>query len=276
MGNSVIDQRNVVVTGGARGLGAAIVKQFSATGANVSVLDLTSPELPPLGALSNEGSIVWYRTDVTKEREVRNSVREILGTHGPIDVLINNVGGAVWPNLDVSMRSLDIPTWEHTFQLNVHGAFYCSHHVIPYMTRSGNASIVNISSVNALMALGHPAYSASKAALSAMTRAIAVEYGPQGIRCNGVIVGTMNTKAWATRLNCYPNLLEDIASAYPLRRIATPDEIASVVLFLCAPGSSFISGTDIVVDGGLTAGREDLANRLMPDFCGPNVDNEFS
>lgn len=140
------------------------------------------------------------------------------------------------------------------FATSLRGAYSCTRSVLPQMIERGSGVFVNISSINALLALGGDAYSAAKAGLISMTRTIAVRYGPHGIRANVICPGTIRTRAWLAREQARPGILRELAELYPVRRIGEPGDVAAAALFLASDEASFISGAVLNVDGALTAG----------------------
>ena len=150
---------------------------------------------------------------------------------------------------------------------NLNGAYACAHAVLPQMVARRSGSIVNVSSVNGLLALGDPAYSAAKAGMIAMTRALAMEYGRYGIRANCVLPGTVRTPIWDERKAKDPNVLKQLERWYPLGRIVEPDEVARVIAFLASDAASAVTGVALPVDCGLTAGNIVMARELtLEDF----------
>ena len=145
---------------------------------------------------------------------------------------------------------------------NLNGAYNCVHTVLPGMKKKGKAAIVTVGSVNGLSALGDPAYSAAKAALISMTKAIAMETGRYGIRANIVLPGTVRTPIWNARAAKNPEVLKTLTRWYPLARIAEPSDIANAVAFLASDAASAITGVELLVDCGLTAGNIVMSREL--------------
>jgi NAD(P)-dependent dehydrogenase (short-subunit alcohol dehydrogenase family) len=178
-------------------------------------------------------------------------VAEAFRTLGPIDVLINNAG--------LSRRSTlartDPQSWQDDVELNLNAAFTCAHAVLPGMVERKRGVIVNIGSVNSQSALSDPAYSAAKAGMISLTRAIALEYGRFGIRANVVRPATVRTPLWDARTAKDPKILERLQRWYPLGRIVEPHEVGQVVAFLASDAASAVTGAAIPVDCGLMAGN---------------------
>lgn len=205
------------------------------------------------------GEAMSVGTDVTSEEQVGRMVASAVERYGRLDILVNNAAiGEGHGILDVAPE-----VWDRNFAVNLRGPYLCMRAVLPIMLRQRRGAIVNISSVNALLALGHHAYSAAKAGLVSLTQNVAVDFGDRGIRANVICPGTVRTPIWADRLATAPDLMERLSAWYPLGRVAEPDEIAAVALFLASEEASFVTGAVIVADGGLTAGIRRMADELM-------------
>jgi NAD(P)-dependent dehydrogenase (short-subunit alcohol dehydrogenase family) len=240
-----------VVTGGANGIGLACAKRLASEGARVAIFDKN--EQDPLDDRSD--AIVFDVVDVTDEQQVIAAVHKVHDYFGPIDILVNNAGGTVTE----SFASTDLVSWKRDLELNLTSQYLVAAVVLRTMQDTGGA-IVNVASVNAIMALGNPAYSAAKAGVVAMTRGLATEYAKYGVRVNAVAPGSVRTDAWDFRIKEHPELFEKLLRWYPGGYIGVPDDIAAAVAFLAASESRYVNGETLVVDGGLTVG-----NHLMID-----------
>jgi len=189
---------------------------------------------------------------------VPGAVAEAFAGFGDVHVLINNAGLSRHPTVAVT----DPAGWEEDIGANLNGAYNCVHAVLPQMVTRRHGSIINVGSVNGLSALGDPAYSAAKAGMIAMTKAIAMEYGRYTIRCNIVLPGTVRTPLWDARKAKDPDVLKTLERWYPLGRIVEPDEVAQVIAFLASDAASAVTGAAIPVDCGLTAGNIVMAREL--------------
>lgn len=236
-----------IVTGGSSGIGAVIARQLLDAGCAVAVLD-RSPEASPEGALA-------FATDVADARSVQRSVEQAAEALGRIDVVINNAGigaqGTIEANSDEE--------WLRVFDVNVVGIARVSRAALPWLRRSPAAAIVNVSSIAATAGLPQRVlYSASKGAVSALTRAMAADHVAEGIRVNAVNPGTADTP-WVGRLlaSAADPVAERAAleARQPHGRLVAPEEVAGAVLYLASPASGSTTGTAIEVDGGMSGLR---------------------
>lgn len=248
------DHQVVIVTGAARGIGRATAQLFARQGASVVLLDrlaelgqATAAEIVAAG-----GQVTFIATDVTQPEAVEAAVAQTLERYGQIDVLVNNAGinpsGLLW--------EMPLAMWYDVININLTGSFLCARLVAPYLLERGG-SIINIASVLGQATLpGQTAYSASKAGLIGLTKAMALDLAPKRVRVNCLLPGSIDTPLmWGYRERAEAPLHEQqlAAEAVPLGRVAPPEEIASVVLFLASPAASLITGAVLAVDGGLLA-----------------------
>lgn len=254
----------VMVTGGGDGIGRATSLRLAREGATVVVFDIA-----PAGAAATVeaiqaagGTALACTGSVKSEADIAAAMKATVAAFGGLDVLVNNAGYA----RKATLPELDPADWDDEFEGNVKGAWLCARAALPLLeARRGN--IVNIGSVNGLMYFGNPAYSAAKAALLSLTKSLAVEYGPRGVRTNMVSPGTIqtNAEAWTTRIKRDPKIFEKLERWYPVGRVGKPDDIAAAVCYLAADEAAFCNGTNLVVDGGLTAGMPIMANELLAE-----------
>jgi NAD(P)-dependent dehydrogenase (short-subunit alcohol dehydrogenase family) len=198
--------------------------------------------------------------DVTDEAAVQIALEASLETFGRIDVLVNNAARTAKGNLAQTTPA----DWACEIEGTLSSAFLVSRAVLPQMVERGQGAIVNVGSVNGLLALGNPAYSAAKAGLINLTQALATEYGPKGIRANLVSPGTVRTEhpTWQARLARDPEVFEKLARWYPVGRVGEPTDIAAAIAFLASDDAAFVNGANLVVDGGLTAGLAPMIAEL--------------
>ena len=241
--------KTAIVTGGVRGLGAATVRLLVAEGAHVVIGGGRKADGVELEAqLRDSGaSVAYVELDVRERDQWTNAVDAALDLGGSIDILVNNAGLSSQGFLDKHPDPLDPFVWDALIKVNLEGVFNGCRAVIPHMVRRRRGSIVNISSIGGVAGLVEviPPYSASKAGVSGFTRALAVKYGPDGIRANTINPGIMPPMRGAQARPELANVNE-----IPLRRIATVDEVAYAALFLASDESSYITGVDLNVDGG--------------------------
>lgn len=245
---SRLSGRIALVTGGSNGIGAATAELFAAEGAEVGLLDVTDGSEVVASIVAAGGRVVAHTCDVADPSAVAEAVGRLVSELGPVDVLFNNAG---MESGDGPTHEIDPSDLERIMQVNVHGMFNTCRAVLPGMIARAHGSIVNVSSVGGLVGnADHHAYAASKGAVIAHTRALAVGYGPNGIRANTICPGPTRT-TMSSRLG--PEWERQRAAAVPLGRMADPIEIAHAALFLASDDASFVSGAVLTVDGGRTA-----------------------
>lgn len=239
-------QRIVLVTGGAQNIGAAIIARFAETGATVICADIQAPK---------SDTALFIKTDVASESSVETLMKTIAETYGHLDVLVNNAGICIEAPI-IETREED---WDRVMAVNVKSCFLTTKHAFALLCMSHvkAPAIVNISSIEGLGANPlHSAYAASKAAVAAFTHNTALEYGPHNIRCNSVAPGWISTPFNEALLSQYPDrqVVDDaIEALHPVGRLGMPKDVADTVYWLAGPESGFITGQEIVVDGGRLA-----------------------
>ena len=252
-----------LVTGGGGGIGSAIALRLAEEGAAVGVLDRRGDAATDVAARVEAagGRALALTAEITDPDSVGAALAQMTDAIGAPDALVNN---AAWA-LKGDMESTDLADWRAELEINLDGQFVCAKAVLPGMVERGAGAIVNIGSVNGLVALGNPAYSAAKAGLLSFTRSLAIEYGPKGIRANMVSPGTVETgiETWKLRRQKNPQIFEQLARWYPVGRVGQPEDIAAAVAFVAADEAGFVNGANLVVDGGLTAGLPVMIEELI-------------
>jgi len=247
--------RVAVVTGTSRGIGRAIARVFAREGATVVGVDVLE-EAGRAGAaevVAEGGAMRFVRGDVSNETDVRAVVEGVLAEHGRIDVMVNNAA----VQKEARLVDVTVADFHRVVDVNLLGCLLFCRAVLPAMVERRSGVIVNMSSLNALVADPLlPVYGATKAGIIALTQNIAITHGPDGIRANAICPGDVDTELNQAFFEAHPDPAEfrrRVEREYPLRRIASPDEIARVALFLASDDASFISGSQVVVDGALMA-----------------------
>ncbi|MBG0561024.1 3-oxoacyl-ACP reductase FabG [Actinoplanes aureus] len=244
--------RVAIVTGAARGIGAATAFQFASEGAAVAVLDLDESACASVveRIRSSGGTAVAHGCDVADEAQVDAAIDKVAAELGSVDVLVNNAG-VLRDNL---LHKMSVSDWDIVMNVHLRGAFLCSKAAQRHMVRMRSGKIVNTSSVSALGNWGQANYAAAKAGIQGFTRTLAMELGPFGINVNAVAPGfivTEMTDATAARVGLSSEEMQARAAEItPLRRVGQPSDIAQVVAFLASDAASFITGQTIYVDGG--------------------------
>jgi NAD(P)-dependent dehydrogenase (short-subunit alcohol dehydrogenase family) len=248
-----LDGRIAFVTGGARGIGRAIVEKFAAEGAAVTFADVDeSAGRETAGELAaSDVPVTFCRADITIEADVQRAIDGVLARHGTLDVLVNNAG----VNAYFDATEMTEAEWDRVFGVDLKGAWLCAKHALRPMKRAGRGSIVNIASIHASLTIpGMFPYAAAKAGLLGLTRSLALEYGPVGIRVNAVMPGYTRTRLVEEWLQTQPDpaaMERRVVEIQPLRRMATPAEIANLVAFVASDEASAITGASLAADCGL-------------------------
>jgi NAD(P)-dependent dehydrogenase (short-subunit alcohol dehydrogenase family) len=252
-----VAEKVAVVTGGAVGIGAACCRLLAKEGARVAVTDVQDDAGEALAReIRDAGGVAhFWHLDVGDEAQCASVMRGVVGKFGEITILVNNAGIA-GPNKPT--HELEEAEWDRVQRTNVKGVFFCTKHTIPSMKRAGGGSIINLSSIYGLVGGPDvPPYHASKGAVRLMSKTDALIYAPDGIRVNSVHPGYVWTPMVEQHLASSGIDLAkgrtDLAALHPIGRVGEPDEIAYGVLFLASDESSFVTGTELVIDGGYTA-----------------------
>jgi meso-butanediol dehydrogenase/(S,S)-butanediol dehydrogenase/diacetyl reductase len=244
-----------LITGGGTGIGTAIAKRFVAEGAKICITGRRHEMLDKMAQSLPLGRVATCSGDVTKVEDVGRMVETALALEGRLDVVVNNAG--IDPGGTVT--DLDPELWRQVIEINLTGPFLVMKASIPHLIKKGGGSIINISSLGGLRCLpGMPAYCTSKAGLIMLTKQAALDYGPFKVRCNAVCPGATRTEMLEEALSPLTQTLHTdvdgvfacISSNVPLRRVAAPDEVSGICVYLASDDSSFMTGSVLLLDGG--------------------------
>ena len=252
---SRLEGKSAIVTGSATGIGKAAAVLFAKENARVVVSDIdeTGGQQVASAIKAEGGQAIFIKADVSQVADVERLIEAAVGAYGRLDVLVNNAAAYLG---DGSVLSVPDETWDKIIAVNLKGTYLCCKFAIARMIEIGGGSIVNLSSVNALMGLSLTAYTASKGGVQALTRLLAVEFAPKGIRVNSICPGTIMTENSIAIYRERPGLEERVTKMYPMGKLGVPRDIAECAVYLASDASSFVTGASLVVDGGLMAGRK--------------------
>ncbi|HYH55016.1 MAG TPA: glucose 1-dehydrogenase [Anseongella sp.] len=238
--------KTAIITGGAKGIGAACAELFHDQGANVAILDIEAFK----GGRPPGGRWLELRCDVSSGEHVRAAAEQVRREFGGLDLLVNNAGIQRYGTVTETPEE----TWDEVMNVNLKSLFLCARHVIPYMQERKKGVIINIASVQAFISQKNvAAYTTAKSAILGLTRSIAVDYAPE-IRCVAVCPGTIDTPMLRESIALSPDpgeVLQECMDMHLLKRIGTAEEVAELVAFLCSDKAAFITGQAIRIDGGL-------------------------
>ena len=243
-----------LVTGGARGIGAAIVRTFAAEGAAVAIWDVrvemgqgVAKELEKNGA-----KVLFSKCDVTESSEIDAAIDELTSSLGDPVVLVNNAGTSITGTVE----EISEEDWDRQYRINVKSMYLVSRRVIPLMRKVGGGSIINMGSESAFVGYPiHPAYTSSKAAVVHLTRSMAIQYAPEKIRVNSLCPGTIQTELLDEFLAKQPDpdkVRKEIEDMHPLG-IGTPEDVAWAAVYMASDESKYMTGAPLLVEGGMTA-----------------------
>lgn len=251
-----VEGKTAVVTGGSLGIGRAACSMLAAEGAKVAVTDILDGPGEELAEeiVASGGTARYWHLDVADEQQVKAVLGDVASTFGPPTILVNNAGisGVNRPTHEVEEAE-----WDHLMAINVKGVFFCTKHAVPYMREAGGGSIVNLSSIYGIVSAPDvPPYHASKGAVRLMSKTDALLYAADGIRVNSVHPGFI----WTPMVESYLSGLGDLAegrkmadSLHPLGHMGEADDIAYGILYLASDEAKFVTGSELVIDGGYTA-----------------------
>ncbi len=245
-----LDGKVALISGGARGQGATEAMLFAREGAKVVFGDILDEEGRQVEADIRQqgGEATYIHLDVTQEADWQRAVETAVKTYGKLNVLVNNAGIVRVESITRTTKE----SWDQIMAVNATGVFLGTKYTIPAMRDAGGGSIVNISSISGMIAVGAPAYNASKGAVRVFTKVTAVHHAEDRIRCNSIHPGVIDTPMARSGLDD-PAWEAHMLSMVPMGRVGVPDEIAYGVLYLASDESAFVTGSELVIDGGLTA-----------------------
>ena len=246
-----LDNKVALISGGARGMGAVEAKMFVQEGAKVVIGDVLDEDGKQTESEINEtgGECVFVHLDVTDETAWQDAVAAAVDRFGKLDILVNNAGIARINNVEDTTSD----EWDLVMDINAKGVFLGTKAAIPEIRKAGGGSIVNISSIAGLTGGRTSSYAASKGAVRLLTKSSAIQYAGEGIRCNSVHPGVIETPMTTPMMLNTQKGRNLNVSRHPLGRVGQPEDIAYGVLFLASDESSFMTGSELVIDGGLTA-----------------------
>jgi NAD(P)-dependent dehydrogenase (short-subunit alcohol dehydrogenase family) len=244
------------VTGGSRGIGAATAKLMGSQGAKVVVADVNEAGGTSVvdAIISLGGSAIYAQVDVTEEAQIEALMALAVGEYGRLDGIVNNAATIAV----AAVEELSVDEWDRVMKVNGRGVFLgCKHAIVQFKKQGGGGAIVNIGSISGVVGLAQqPAYCASKGAVIQLTRQIAMEYAGDNIRCNTVGPGSVDGEFFQMYLDGQGDAsaaLEAVLDAHPMGRVAQPEEIAEAITFLISDNASFITGSNLQVDGGYSS-----------------------
>lgn len=243
-----------VVTGGASGIGKETCLLLAREGAKVAVFDMDGSGAGLAAEISRSGEALFVKLDVSDEASVEKAFAEVKSRFGKIDVLVNNaaITGVRKPTHEITAEE-----WDHVMDINVKGVFHCTKHAVPYMKAAGGGSIINVASVIGMVAYtAAPPYVASKAAVRLMSKTDALIYAKDDIRVNAVVPGYVWTPLIENALKAKGDVeagKKALEALHPVGRLGEPLDVAYGILYLASDESRFVTGSDLVIDGGYTA-----------------------
>ena len=241
--------RTALITGGSGGIGLSIVKKLIKNKIKVIILDINTPSKK---ILLNK-YVEFIKTDLSDYKNLQLCLTELKKKNKKIEYVIN-AAGVLWFDKDVSLEKIEINTWNKVFSINLNSIVIVLQSILPQMKKNKFGSIVHISSIDALSGDNKPqdAYGSSKAALLRLSKSISIQFASKNIRSNSILPGPIETPM-QERWKKNPESKKNLSKVIPLRRVGKPSDIANSTMFLLSDESSFITGTELIVDGGLRA-----------------------
>ena len=242
--------KNAIVTGASGGMGLEISKMLSENNINVLMLDVKSPGKTFLNKNEN---CTFAKVDATNFKKFKSIIEKFYKKNKTIDYLVNTIG-VLWFNKDVSAAEIKADIWDKVFEINLKSMMYLSKIILPLMKKNNFGSMVHISSIDALSGDDKPqdAYGASKAAMIRLSKSLAIQFAAKNIRSNIILPGPIETgmqKRWKKN----PKAKKNLEKFIPLQRVGKPQDISNACMFLLSDQANYITGTEIIVDGGITS-----------------------
>ena len=242
--------KNAIITGASGGMGLEISRMLSENNINVLMLDLKSPSK---NFLTENINCIFKKVDVTNLNKLKSAIKTFYKRNKSIDYLVNTTG-VLWFNKDVSVTDIKSEIWDKVFEINLKSMMHLSKIIIPIMKKNNFGSMVHISSIDALSGDNRPqdAYGASKAAMIRLSKSLAIQFASNNIRSNIILPGPIETgmqKRWKKN----PKTKKNLEKFIPLQKVGKPEDISNACMFLLSEQSNYITGTEIIVDGGITS-----------------------
>ncbi len=247
-----LDGKVALITGAGSGMGREACLVFAGEGARIAALDVDAPALKTTASIVRDagGDIATFVADVADEQQVRDAIAGAVRRFGALHILYNNAG-VLWRDRDLGLLETDEAVWDRVMAINLKGMVWVCKHGIPKLIEAGGGAIVNIGSTSALLGDTVPqdAYTASKGAIGSLTRSVAVQFASRGVRANCIHPGFIDTPMQTVRTSDRA-WVESACASIPLGRLGTPRDVVNAALFLASDGAAYITGAELVVDGG--------------------------
>jgi NAD(P)-dependent dehydrogenase (short-subunit alcohol dehydrogenase family) len=247
-----LDDKVAVITGAGSGMGREAARVFAGEGARIAALDLDPDGLEATAAMVHVegGEVATFVADVADESQVRDAIDGAFRRFGALHILYNNAG-VLWRDRDLGVLETDEAVWDRVMAINLKGMVWVCKYGIPRLIEAGGGAVVNIGSTSALLGDTVPqdAYTASKGAVVSLTRSLAVQFAPHGVRANCIHPGFVDTPMQTVRTSD-PAWVETARASIPLGRLGTPRDVVNAALFLASDEAAYITGAELVVDGG--------------------------
>ncbi|MDP9299488.1 MAG: SDR family oxidoreductase [Actinomycetota bacterium] len=247
-----LDDKVALITGAGSGMGREAARVFAGEGARIAALDLDRASLEATAAIVRDagGDVATLVADVADERQVQDAIKGAIRRFGALHILYNNAG-VLWRDRDLGVLETDEAVWDRVMAINLKGMVWVCKHGIPKLIEAGGGAVVNIGSTSALLGDTVPqdAYTASKGAVVSLTRSLAIQFAPHGVRANCIHPGFVDTPMQTVRTSDAV-WVEAARASIPLGRLGTPRDVVNAALFLASDEAAYITGAELVVDGG--------------------------